>query len=441
MNDSELRIARVDGDVADIVAQSTGFAMIDDRAIRFGERAMQQFRLHPRQVNNQFWNRLNTDPLAVRGPDTANNADLVYRHVRRTGSRGGVRSRMTNSSSQRPAPRRTNSWDCCSASLAEAGITVTGLVDNALAASILHPSPKRVLHVDVFLHRVVVTEMTKTDGLARQRVEEIAELGFTNLLDAWVNVIADRFVRDARFDPLSIATTDQQLYNQLLHWLRDPARPREFGIDVDLRGSLRRAELNDEALIDKVTPRYRMLDRHSDGATVFLSHRAARLPGLPAHLAGSAARVVTLDAHGSVPRHRVASDVDPLRSKSPAPRHAPARATDRRRGTRSPAATANRAASATGAPHTRSVGQRCGCDRSNTDARSRAISRTSRRLSARRACRSSLGAMRVQLKLIDGMRRDARRRRRAQRRNAQQRIDARSSAASGFSLIRTRSGP
>jgi len=159
----------------------------------------------------------------------------------------------------------------------------------------VHPAPKRLLHVDVSLHRAVVTELTRTDGLARQRVDEIAELGLTNLLDAWVNVIADRFVRDARFDPLSIASTDQQVYNQLYAWLQDPARPRDFSIDIDHRGALRHTEMNIETLIDRVTPRYRMLDRHAEAATVFLSHRAARLPGLTEHLAPRAARVVLLD--------------------------------------------------------------------------------------------------------------------------------------------------
>ena len=294
MNDSELRIARVGVDAVEVVAQSTGFALIDDRTIRFGESAMQQFRLHPRQVNNQFWNRLNTDPLAVRGPNTANHADLVYRHFTEL-----VREATAGANDEfviaTPGTTSAEQLGLLLGIAAEAGITVSGLVDNALAASVAHASPKRVLHVDVFLHRVVVTELTKTDGLARQRVEEIAELGFTNLLDAWVNVIADRFVRDARFDPLSIAATDQQLYNQLHEWLRNPARPRDFSIDVDHRGSLRRADLSVEALVDKVTPRYRMLDRHAEAATVFLSHRAARLPGLPEHLAGIAARVVTLD--------------------------------------------------------------------------------------------------------------------------------------------------
>ena len=294
MNDSELRIARVSADATDVVAQSTGFAMIDDRAIRFGESAMQQFRLHPRQVNNQFWSRLNTDPLAVRGPNTANHADLIYRHFVEL-----VREATVGTDDEfiiaAPGTTSNEQLSLLLGIASEAGTPVSGLVDNALVASVVHPSPKRVLHVDIFLHRTVVTEMTRTDGLARQRIEEVAELGFANLLDAWVNVIADRFVRDARFDPLSIAATDQQLYNQLHGWLRNPARPRDFSIDVDHRGSLRRAELNDEALIDKVTPRYRMLDRHVDGATIFLSHRAARLPGLSEHLAGVAARVVTLD--------------------------------------------------------------------------------------------------------------------------------------------------
>jgi hypothetical protein len=318
LNDSELRIARIGADSAEVVAQSTGFAMIDGRSIRFGDAAMQQFRLHPRQINNQFWNRLNTDPLAVRAPDTANHADLVYRHfselVREAAIGDGDELVIAT-----PGTTSNEQLGLLLGIATEARVTVSGLVDNAVVASISHPSPKRALHLDVFLHRSVVTEMTKTaDGLARQRIEEVSELGFANLSDAWVNVIADRFVRDARFDPLSIAATDQQLYNQLHAWLADPARLREFGIDVDHRGSLRRVELNVEALIDKVAPRYRMLDRLADTATVFLSHRAARLPGLPEHLAGVAARVVVLDRMDSfrgVAQHQslIRSDPNALR--------------------------------------------------------------------------------------------------------------------------------
>lgn len=294
MNDSELRIARIGGEAHDVVAQSMGFALIEDRVIRFGQAALQLFRLHPRQVNNQFWNRLSTDPLPSRGPNTANHADLVYRHFQEL-VRDGAITGDDEFVIATPGTTTNEQLGLLLGIAAETGVTVSGLVDAALVASIVHPAPKRLLHVDVSLHRAVVTELTRTDGLARQRVDEIAELGLTNLLDAWVNVIADRFVRDARFDPLSIASTDQQVYNQLYAWLQDPARPRDFSIDIDHRGALRHTEMNIETLIDRVTPRYRMLDRHAEAATVFLSHRAARLPGLTEHLAPRAARVVLLD--------------------------------------------------------------------------------------------------------------------------------------------------
>ncbi len=294
MNDSELRVARLEWDAIETVASSSGFALIDSRTIGFGEPAMQQFRLHPRQINNQYWNRLSTDPLAIRGPNTANHADLVYRHFVElvTEAAAGADDSFIIAT---PGTTSNEQLGLLLGIAAQAGITVTGLVDSALVACITHPCPRRVLHIDVFLHRAVVTEMTKTDGLARQRVEEIAELGFTNLLDAWANVIADRFVRDTRFDPLSIATTDQQLYNQLRERLQQIPLSREISIDIDHQGSLRRAELGIEALIDKAAPRYRMLDRHVDAATTFVSHRAAQLPGLLDHLGEVAGRVVTLD--------------------------------------------------------------------------------------------------------------------------------------------------
>jgi len=294
LNDSELRIARMGVDASEVVVQSNGFALIDDRSIVFGDRALKQFRLHPRKINNQFWNRLNTEPLPTRAPNVANHADLVYRHfaelLREAQFAVGDECFIAT------AGTTTNEQLGLLLGIAgEARAAVTGLVDAGLAASVAHPAPKRIVHIDVSLHRAVVTELGKAEGLARQRTDEIAELGLANLLDAWANVIADRFVRDARFDPLSIAATDQQVYDRLIDWLLDPTRPREFGVDVDHRGSVRRTEVNVDALIAKVTQRYRLLDRFADGSTLFLSHRAARLPGLTEYLASIAARVVSLD--------------------------------------------------------------------------------------------------------------------------------------------------
>jgi hypothetical protein len=294
LNDSELRIAHAADGVPTVVAQTTGFAVINERSIVLGEPALQQFRLHPRQASNQFWNRLNNDPLPVRGPDTANFADLVYRqfkdlaHQAQIGPGDELHIAV-------PGTTTSDQLGLLVGIAAEVGVNVTGLIDAAVAASALYSTPEPMLFIDVLLHRAVVTEMSANDGLARQRIHDVAELGLAGLMEAWINVIADRFVRDTRFDPLSIAATDQQLYNQLYGWLAHPARSHDLSVEVDHLGTLRRTDLTFEALTAKVAPRYRTLDHTVASAKILLSHRAARLPGLSQHLLANAASVKVLD--------------------------------------------------------------------------------------------------------------------------------------------------
>jgi hypothetical protein len=293
MNDAELRIARI-SDSVEVVAQSIGFALVDSRDVTVGEQAMQQFRLHPRQANNQFWNRLSTDALPVRGPDTATYADLVYRQLRELAARAQIGA----GDELHVAVAGSTSADQLGLLVGiagEIGLTVCGLADAAITASVRGQGlPQR--HVDVQLHRIVVTEMTPHDGsLARQRTHEIGELGLAGLMEAWLNVLADRFVRDTRFDPLSIAATDQQLFTQLHQWLNGIPQRNNMSVEIQYEGTPRRAELPADALSAKVAQRYRLLDAFVHAVPVVLSHRAARLPGLLEHVRGVASDVAVLD--------------------------------------------------------------------------------------------------------------------------------------------------
>jgi len=294
MNDSELRIARIT-DAVDVVVQSLGFALVESGGVTVGEGALQQFRLHPRQANNQFWNRLSTDALPVRGPDTATFADLVYRQLREM----AMQAKIGAADELHVAVAGSTTADQLGLLVGiagEIGLTVRGLADAAIIASAHSQTPPPQRHIDVQLHRIVVTELTTDDGaIARQRTHEIAELGLAGLMEAWINVLADRFVRDTRFDPLSIAATDQQLYSQLYRWLGDVPRRANMAVEIQHEGTLRRAELPGEALAAKVAPRYRLLDALVHGLPVALSHRAARLPGLLEHLRGIASAALVLE--------------------------------------------------------------------------------------------------------------------------------------------------
>lgn len=302
LNDSRLRLYRE----LDVVADGPGYAVVTPSEVVLGDTARSQFRLHPRQANNQFWHRLSMDPLASRGPNVANHADLVYRHLKA----------LLESADARPddelilAVPGTTTADQLGLLLGvgqELNVAITGLVDAAVAASIAGPVPSRIVHIDVSLHRATLTTMEADADLARRATAEIPELGLSSLLDAWVNVIADRFVTETRFDPLRIAETEQQVYDQVYQWADGGTRAAELAVDVGHQGTPRRASVSAKALTEKAHQRYRQLDRSLDaGAPCLLSHRAAALPGLADYLVDSGHRVTQLaptDAIAGIHRH------------------------------------------------------------------------------------------------------------------------------------------
>jgi hypothetical protein len=291
LNDSGLRLFRD----LEVTAQSSGFAIVMQSQLVLGDAARSQFRLHPREANNQFWHRLSMDPLATRGPNVANHADLVYRHLKElldTANFGPDDELIL-------AVAGTTTSDQLGLLLGvgqELSIPITGLVDSAVAASIANPVPQRSAHIDVSLHRATVTMMEADSELARRSTAEVSELGLSPLLDAWVNVIADRFVTETRFDPLRVAETEQQLYDRIYTWVDEGAHSTDLAIEVEHQGSLRRAGVSAKALTEKAQQRYRLLDRVLDqGVSCLLSHRAANLPGLSEYLLANGHAVTRLD--------------------------------------------------------------------------------------------------------------------------------------------------
>lgn len=307
LNDADLRIAR-DGQV---VASATGFALIEDKQVLLGDAALRQFRLHPRQANNLFWHRLNTEALAHRSGNIGSHADLVFRQLQHLSETAKISS-SDDLIIAVPAATTTDQLGLLLGITEQLGLTVSGLVDSAVAASADQEVPRQFRFVDVSLHRLSVTELSGGDDLRRTGWQDVAELSLSALLDAWVNVIADRFVRETRFDPLANAITEQQVYNQVFDWLTDGARAQELGIEVHNGAIHRRIDLSTSVLVDKAVSRYRLADKAVDGAPLLLSHRAAALPGFMDALRARADSVVACPA-GAV-FGGISRNVDAIRS-------------------------------------------------------------------------------------------------------------------------------
>jgi hypothetical protein len=278
-------------------APAVAVAIGDD--VQFGEPALRMSRVHPRQTHQQYFARLSGDPLPGPAGRVRHHADLVYLHLLEwkplIDAEGG------NVLLAVPGILSADQLGVLLGVMQEAGIGVAGFVDSAVAALTRAAGSGRVLHLDVLLQRAVLTELALNDEVRRTAAHEVPECGVGRLLDGWVNVIADRFVRETRFDPLHAAATEQQVFDQVYTWLaRDDHA--DLVIEVFHGGQTHRVELGWATLADKAEQRLRpVADALSGDVPVYLSARSARLPGLERLLRGTGIETSPLPAD-AVPR-------------------------------------------------------------------------------------------------------------------------------------------
>ena len=275
INDADLTLYREH----EVLHRSPGIAVVLGKEICFGADALRLSRIHPRQTNLQYFTRLNGEPLATPGERARNHADLVYLHLQ-------VFKPMIEAEGGQvllavPGILTADQLGVLLGVLQEVGIGVRGFVDSAVAAVTTQEAPGEAFCVDVMMQRAVVTALQVNGEVAKIGVQEVVECGMNRLLEGWINVIADRFVRETRFDPLHAAATEQQLFDQLYGWIRGGARGADVPMEIHHQDHTRRVELGRALLEDKGEQRFRQLaDALPRGARVFVSARGARLPGL-----------------------------------------------------------------------------------------------------------------------------------------------------------------
>ncbi len=272
LNDAELTLYHDQR----IALRSPGIAVLLDNATHFGETALHLSRTHPRQTNAQYFTRLSAEPLPYATRRVRNHADLVYLHLRELAPliEGELLLAV-------PAILTPAQLGVLLGILQELDIRVSGFVDSAVAATAGAKAPGTACHVDVMMQRAVITTLGFGDEVSRTGSQEVADCGLARLLEDWVNVTADRFVQETRYDPLHAAASEQQLFNQLHGWIEDHPEQTELALEIHQGDQTRRVELSRSLLAQKAAQRFnQLLDAIPEDCPVFLSARAARLPGL-----------------------------------------------------------------------------------------------------------------------------------------------------------------
>lgn len=292
LSDAEITLSR-DGTV---VYREPGVASLAGRTPIFGDAALATARLDPRRSENQYFARMNAEPVTATAPGVANQADLVYRHLRHIASLADLEGETLCIAV--PSASTPEQLGLLLGIAQEAGLEVGALADAAVAATCTRPLAQETRLVDVSLHRASVATLACGATVRRVQAAEVPEAGLLRLLEGWVDAVADRFVAETRFDPLTSAAAEQQVFDQVYAAVGEAGGPGpELTVEVAHNGDTRTVEVPRSALAAKSAQRYELLgQRIGPPTTLAMTHRAQRLPGLADFLSNLGHTQVGLDA-------------------------------------------------------------------------------------------------------------------------------------------------
>ena len=284
-------LLKVDGDEL----ASPGFALPEKKQMAVGTAAERKAHLYPRQILNQFWDQLNTEPLEQPNPFAHNHAEIAYEHFAKIWQR--IQQHETEMVIAVPGYYTRAHLGLILGITNELGIHVKGFTPIAIAA-VPDQLPQGIwLHLDLHLHRFEITYLQRTDQLSREESISAEGRGLSTLYRRWVDGIAEEFVRHTRFDPLHQAATEQELYDRLpgvlaqlnqnpsVHFeMTGGSKIYHVTLTRDLFGNMARPVMQEiRRLIVGFCDRY---DPSASGRVLLLTDRLAHLPGVKKMLTG-----------------------------------------------------------------------------------------------------------------------------------------------------------
>jgi len=277
LNDHEVRIAQAGA----IVARSPAAAIINGNNIEVGTAASDQAQLHPREFHNRFWYQL--DQASLRRPTRVarHHADLAFKHLEQLHSEAGkpeaVVWAIPGGYGKEQLALLLGIAEACK-------IRTIALVDAAVASAAAEVGPGHYQHVEMQLHRAVITGLDVGTDVERGRIESVDGAGFDKLNARLVAFVADQFLAQSRFDPLHQASTEQLLYNELPNWLDLLGKQREIKVHIEFRRARFEARIARDDVIAVADPVYQDIrDRLQAHATCLVGSRLAGMPGFRDH--------------------------------------------------------------------------------------------------------------------------------------------------------------
>ncbi len=275
----------------ELLLESPGYAVMDGQQLYLGNEAQDIARIRPRWTNNRFWSALGMDDMSGATPQVRHHADLAYAHL------ASIWKQVGESDSEAifavPGHWSEEQLSLLLGIANELGLKVRCMVDAAVAAGSTYSGDDAPYHLDISLHRIVLSELAHGDVLARRRLFVLAEEGLVHFNNLWANTIADQFVHATRFDPMHRAEVEQQLHDRLPTCLAELADQGAAIVELEDAGKHYSVTVRRDQLVSAAASTYPRIVQQLQleaGATngvgtLLLSERFRGFPGLHEALA------------------------------------------------------------------------------------------------------------------------------------------------------------
>ncbi|MFT5483559.1 MAG: hypothetical protein ACI9GW_002216 [Halieaceae bacterium] len=262
----------------ELVHSSPGYALLQAGQLVFGEPAMAQARLRPREVEHRYWSELSLDPLKADFGGKRHFADLAHAHLLDIASQSGCGG---DTIAVVPGGFRREQLALLLGIIKESPFRAVALVDGAIASAAAEAPPGDSMLLELHLHKAVATQLHNQGGeVSRGEVSVIPGLGLIAIKERLASAIAVAFIEETRFDPRHKASVEQQLFDELPTIL-DNLRA-ESQVKIELAGYT--ARLNAEHMATSCADSFqRIADAlNKNSSVLLLGEDLARLPGINA---------------------------------------------------------------------------------------------------------------------------------------------------------------
>ena len=203
------KLLKVDGESL----ESPGIALSEKKKLLVGQAADRRICQNPRFANNLFWDLMDGSPLSQPGYEGLSHADLVYRHLKEIWR--AVKSHGDEVIMAVPSFFTQEQLGYILGMTSELSMPVRGFVTLAVASAVDPVDSDLIVHVDLSLHRAVITFLEPGERLTQTETVSLQAKGVSELASEWKKSIAREFVQKTRFDPLYQASSEQELHDRL----------------------------------------------------------------------------------------------------------------------------------------------------------------------------------------------------------------------------------